>query len=1173
MENNESQAAFVSTPQLAELPCYALLEKLASAAPMAELLGGIAAGKKYLHGYGLQAGALPLLASLVGVNRQGTVLVVVPKMTDAIDLSSVIGQFMPEHELVIYPAMDVMPYDVMATNTDVQVSRVDVLAKLIANERCLILAPVRSLLNALPPAQVFREMVYPLAVGDELEIGRFAAHLVSLGYERVRQVEAEGQFAQRGGIVDIFIPGQSDPFRLDFFGDEIESISYFNVVGQCSTTPVARIKILPAAEYVPDKDALLRTSTSINRSLTKSKLKPGKHLANFLEKIEHWAEHQMPHPNEIAGFLPMMLDQTAGLMEYLPQDALVIFHELRHCQDEYQRSQTEMQGVVKDLLPQGETLAEHAGLYLPWEKHLDENNPGTFLVAETLLRTTIGWRPQVVAGFAMLPPVSFFNAAEVFKAFSVEQRAKGHQLICTAASAPRVERIQSLFEKAGLGSTDASIASCGLLQGFVFPGADVAVVTDSELFSLPRRVARMPRMSRGQGLRIFTEVSPGDHVVHQTHGIGVFDGIVNLKADGVNRDYLCVRFAGEDKVYVPTDQVGVLQRYVGGSDGEPKLSHLGREQWNKLKQKAKESVMQMAEELMGIYALRAAEEGYAFAPDTIWQAEFEENFPYEETPDQLRAIEEIKKDMETAKPMDRLLCGDVGYGKTEVAMRAIFKAVNDGRQAAVLVPTTVLASQHHTTFQERFADFPVNIGLLSRFCTGKEVAATLQAMAQGEIDLVIGTHRLLQKDVAFKNLGLLVVDEEQRFGVKDKEKIKRLRHNVDVLTLTATPIPRTLYMSLTGMRDISTIALPPENRIPVQTFVLEHNWEIVRDAIHRELSRGGQVYYVCNRISALTRIEQTLRRILPGVTAVIAHGQMPEHELEDAMLGFSGGEFQVLLATTIIENGLDISNVNTLIVQDADRLGLAQLYQLRGRVGRSDRQAYAYFTFPLGKALPDAADKRLAAIREFTEFGSGFKLAMRDLEIRGAGNILGAEQHGYIAAVGYDLYCRMLEEAIAELQGKVKTLEPESFVEFKADAYIPESYVDDAGLRLDIYKRLAETREPEQVTALGEELLDRFGHLPEAVRGLLAALQAKLWAQRCLVAEVKDNAGNYRIRFHQGRKLSREEERLLLSNFPGRLMIEPGKILRITFMAAGRLPAERAESLAEFLACLAQKTV
>ncbi|MHB8156848.1 MAG: transcription-repair coupling factor, partial [Desulfocucumaceae bacterium] len=657
-----------------------------------------------------------------------------------------------------------------------------------------------------------------------------------------------------------------------------------------------------------------------------------------------------------------------------------------------------------------------------------------------------------------------------------------------------------------------------LSGGFELPSGKLAVITAAEMYGRQKRARSRERA--GSRMEPFTDLKAGDYVVHVNHGIGRYTGIEKLEIGSIQKDYLAVKYAGEDKLYVPTDQVGLIQKYLGGEADAPRLSRLGGSEWNRVKGKVREAVKEMAQELLVLYAARESASGYAFSPDTVWQKEFEETFPYDETPDQLRAIEEVKRDMEQNKPMDRLLCGDVGYGKTEVALRAAFKAVMDGKQVAVLVPTTILAQQHFNTFSERFSPYPISIEMLSRFRTPREQKKILHDLHLGKLDIVIGTHRLVQEDVAFKGLGLLVVDEEQRFGVAHKERLKMIKHNVDVLTLTATPIPRTLHMSMVGVRDTSLLETPPENRFPVQTYVLEEDPSMIREAIYREIGRGGQVFFVHNRIVDLDSVARWLQGLVPEVRLAVAHGQLKEDDLEQIMIDFMKAEYDVLVCTTIIESGLDIPNVNTLIVKDANNMGLSQLYQLRGRVGRSNRIAYAYCTYRRDRILNEVAEKRLAAIREFTAFGSGYKIAMRDLEIRGAGNLLGSEQHGHIDAVGFDMYCKLLEDAVREARGEEAVGPVETSVELPVEAYIPDSYVTDTNQKVEIYRRMAGFRDELFLDDLADEMTDRFGDMPLPVQRLLRVARIKTLAGKIRIKNIAGQAGFFRLQFAPGHTLT-----------------------------------------------------
>lgn len=775
-----------------------------------------------------------------------------------------------------------------------------------------------------------------------------------------------------------------------------------------------------------------------------------------------------------------------------------------------------------------------------------------------------GIRPGNIVSFAGKSIPFFMSKTDLLVEEIRNRRKKGYAIAIMASTSNRAEKIRDLLRDSKVDAFYVSritgelkpgnvIITEGRIEaGFEIGQIKFALITDLEIYG-KRKSGKKATLRHQEGALIshFTDLSVGDYVVHVNHGIGRYLGLQKLEVGGVTKDYLIIQYTGEDKLYVPTDQISLVQKYLGAEGAAPKLSRLGGQDWNKVKKRVKESVREMAQELLNLYATREKVVGHAYPPDTVWQKEFEEAFPYEETPDQLRAIKEIKEDMERPKPMDRLLCGDVGYGKTEVAIRAAFKAVMDSRQVAVLVPTTILAQQHYNTFVERFSGYPIKIEMLSRFRSPKEQQEILKNLKTGGVDIVIGTHRLVQNDVQFKKLGLVIVDEEQRFGVAHKERLKQLRKNVDVLTLTATPIPRTLHMSLVGVRDMSILETPPEDRWPVQTYVLEFNWDVIGDAVRKEMDRGGQVYFVHNRIMDIDQIAAQLRAAVPEARVAVAHGQMKEDQLEQVMLEFLEGEYDVLLCTTIIETGLDIPNVNTLIVDEADRMGLSQLYQLRGRVGRSHRLAYAYFTYRRDKVLTEVAEKRLQAIREFTEFGSGFKIAMRDLEIRGAGNFLGPEQHGHMMAVGFDMYCRLLEEAVKELKGDLIEEIQEPTIDLNIDAHIGNDYIPDAGMKIEIYQKIMRIQSAEDARDVGEELEDRYGPVPQSVTNLLAIARIKALCTRLKVQAVTQIKDMVHIKFHPSNTVQGEQLAGLAQRYRHRLVFTGTQALQINLKVKG----------------------
>lgn len=1070
-----------------------------------------------------------LFAGLAHAGRP--VLVVTPGETEAGTLVDDLTSLLPGTQVQPFPVWQLLPYQVLAHSNEVLAQRLRVLEKITAGESMVVVTSVEALLRRLAPPEVFRSASLELSLGQRVDLDQFRMELVKMGYERVELVEGRGQFSNRGGIIDIYPMTAANPVRLEFFDDEVDSIRHFDVANQRSLDKLKQIRITPCRELVATPEAWQRCAENYELD-----------YKNQLKKLQRSGSVDAVHQLSAQG--PMVLEQIRrgvpfGGMEQLlsyfypePVTLLDYFHEqplllvddpirFKEVADTILKERNE---TYTDLLGKGKVLPGHFNSYLEWRQLIAPLERCQGIYCSFLPRNPQYLRPQNVVNFPAKAMHSFLGHSEVLADEIRHWRRRSYAVVLLVSAEERAANLLRLLKDAKIDAFrvkqldnevregNVVITVGQLANGFELISARLVVITDAEIFG-QRKKTRKHRARPDAKMEPLADLKAGDYVVHVNHGIGRYLGMITLDIGGLQKDYLQLQYAGEDKLYVPTDQVAMLQKYLGAEADHPKLSRLGGTEWSKAKAKVREAVRDMAQELLELYASRQTVRGHAFPEDTPWQAEFEALFPFEETPDQLRAIEEVKRDMEKTRPMDRLLCGDVGYGKTEVALRAAFKSVMDNKQVAVLVPTTILAQQHYNTFRERFANYPVRIEMLSRFRTPKEQRQVLAGLAIGEVDIVIGTHRLVQDDIIFKNLGLLVVDEEQRFGVSHKERLKQMRKNVDVLTLTATPIPRTLHMSLVGVRDTSVLETPPEERFPVQTYVLEEDPVLIREAVRRELNRGGQVYFVHNRVMDLDRLAGWLQSLVPEARIGVAHGQMKEDDLEQMMLEFMDGAYDVLVCTTIVETGLDISNVNTLIVKDADHFGLSQLYQLRGRVGRTNRLAYAYFLFRRDKVLTEVSERRLSAIREFTEFGSGFKIAMRDLEIRGAGNILGAQQHGHIAEVGFDLYCRLLEEAVQEARGEKVEQVVETSVELPVEAYIPDTYVPDGNQKVELYRRLAAMREFSEISDLEEELVDRYGDLPESVRCLLQVTRLKLTGRELHVKSISRVQGNYRMLF------------------------------------------------------------
>ncbi|MEW6697508.1 MAG: transcription-repair coupling factor [Bacillota bacterium] len=1107
-----------------------LLRPLKSTIEYQNLLQGLQKGFTQQMVFGLSGSQRSyLFAGLAHAGRP--VLVVTPGETEAGTLVDDLTSLLPGTQVQLFPVWQLLPYQVLAHSNEVLAQRLRVLEKITAGESMLVVTSVEALLRRLAPPEVFRSAGLELSLGQRVDLDQFRLELVKMGYERVELVEGRGQFSSRGGIIDIYPMTAANPVRLEFFDDEVDSIRHFDVANQRSLDKLKQIRITPCRELVATPEAWQRCAENYELD-----------YRNQLKKLQRSGSVDAVHQLSAQG--PMVLEQIRrgvpfGGMEQLlsyfypePVTLLDYFHEqplllvddpirFKEVADTILKERNE---TYTDLLGKGKVLPGHFNSYLEWRQLLVPLERRQGIYCSFLPRHPQYLRPQNVVNFPAKAMHSFLGHSEVLADEIRHWRRRSYAVVLLVSAEERAANLLRLLKDAKIDAFrvkqldnevregNVVITVGQLANGFELISARLVVITDAEIFG-QRKKARQHRARPDAKMEPLADLKAGDYVVHVNHGIGRYLGMITLDIGGLQKDYLQLQYAGEDKLYVPTDQVAMLQKYLGAEADHAKLSRLGGTEWSKAKAKVREAVRDMAQELLELYASRQTVKGHAFSEDTPWQAEFEGLFPFEETPDQLRAIEEVKRDMEKTRPMDRLLCGDVGYGKTEVALRASFKSVMDNKQVAVLVPTTILAQQHYNTFRERLANYPVRIEMLSRFRTPKEQRQVLAGLAVGEVDIVIGTHRLVQDDIIFKNLGLLVVDEEQRFGVSHKERLKQMRKNVDVLTLTATPIPRTLHMSLVGVRDTSVLETPPEERFPVQTYVLEEDPVLIREAVRRELNRGGQVYFVHNRVVDLERLAGWLQSLVPEARIGVAHGRMKEDDLEQMMLEFMDGAYDVLVCTTIVETGLDISNVNTLIVKDADHFGLSQLYQLRGRVGRTNRLAYAYFLFRRDKVLTEVSERRLSAIREFTEFGSGFKIAMRDLEIRGAGNILGAQQHGHIAEVGFDLYCRLLEEAVQEARGEKVEQVVETSVELPVEAYIPDTYVPDGNQKVELYRRLAVMGEFSEISDLEEELVDRYGDLPESVRCLLQVTRLKLTSRELHVKSISRVQGNYRMLF------------------------------------------------------------
>ncbi|HXK97162.1 MAG TPA: transcription-repair coupling factor [Limnochordia bacterium] len=1075
---------------------------------------------------------------------------------------------LPNRNILVFTPHELLPHEEATIDWELRKSRLEVL-KACRRPGSVICASVQALSEALPDPDLFFRYQITIDMDTRVDTEALARQLSVMGYERVDMVEAFGQFSIRGGIIDIYDFTAEHPVRIELFDDEIDSIRLFSIDSQRSIENIQEVTIFPARErlFVTEdreavkdqiwQDAQDQGERLINAGLNQEADSLLAKTANHLVLLD--TGNYFPGIDQ---YLPYTA-RIHTLIDYLPQDSLIIVSEPARVKEHHKLFLQDVGETVSGLLAKGRILPRMAEMFVDW----DGLWPKIYRHRHSLYLSVLDSKiPDLDAvstyQFQIRSAPHFHTDLDGLVDQLQRYRKQYYRILILVSTEERGAKLVEFLKEHDIPAqyTDEvgdklkagnCIVTKGALEnGMEYAGFKLLILTELEIYGKKRAKRRVNR-TEAQVRLTESDLKPGDYVIHVNHGIGQYMGIETLEVQKTHKDFLLIRFAGKDRLYVPTDQIGLLQRYVGLDDEPPKLSRLGGGEWARVKSRVKESVQDLAEGLIKLYAERETIEGFAFPEDTPWQAQFEDEFPYEETPDQIRAIAEVKRDMENKKPMDRLLCGDVGYGKTEVAIRAAFKAISAGKQVAVLVPTTILAQQHARTFQERFEDYPVKIGVLSRFQSPAEQKKVISGLRSGTVDLVIGTHRLLSKDVTYRDLGLVVVDEEQRFGVAQKEKLKELARNVDVLTLSATPIPRTLHMALVGVRDMSLIETPPEDRFPIRTYVLEWDDQAIAQAIHRELGRQGQVYFVYNRIQGIDNMFLRLQDLVPEARIAVAHGQMDENRLEQVMLDFYHGEYDILLCTTIIETGMDISNVNTLVVYDADRLGLAQLYQLRGRVGRTNRVAYAYFTYRRDKILTEDAEKRLQAIKEFSDLGSGIKIAMRDLEIRGAGNILGPEQHGFITSVGFELYCKLLEEAIEKLKGKAKQQIPDPVLDLQVDAYIGDRYVPDPKQKVELYKKLAAVQTLEDADELALEIEDRFGELPDPVRNLVLATRIKVLARQAGIASVFLEKGMFVIRSLPGIIRDREKYAALVRQFRGQVGYLPGSSPQIKVKVKG----------------------
>lgn len=1053
-----------------------------------------------------------------------------------------------EKEVYILPRRELLLYDIDALSNETTSDRLNILSKLVEGSSITIVATTDTLLDQIMSKDIYEENSFEFKLEDSLDLDRLVKIFIDGGYERVPMVEGTGQFSLRGGIIDFFPADKDLPYRIELFDDEIDSIRSFDPMGQRSIDILDRGKITPVREVL----ILEQYAESIKNNLSKDmeRLKSNlsfkdleidrmnKKFIGYIEKLEQGL--YISNRDLIIPYIPGKY--LSNIVEYLKEDSLIFIDEPRRIDDRISFLEDNFTIKYSDLYEIGELLYEHKDIYNHYEDIQRILKKKQIVFNSALLTSSKNFEARTIHNFKVKSSQDYHNKIEILKDDIEDLRYRGYKISILSGTMDRARRLSALLLEKGIESvvvqernriiktSELLITEGNLEGGFEYPDIKFAIISDKDIFGSTKRKRKKIRKEKKSQVS-FTDLNVGDFVVHENHGIGQYEGVEQLDIQGIKKDYLTISYRGQDKLYVPIDQMSLIQKYIGADGIKPKINKLASVEWAKTKQKAKKAVEDMAEELLELYAKREELEGFKFSEDNDWQRQFEDIFPYEETDGQLRSIEEIKKDMESSKPMDRLLCGDVGYGKTEVALRAAFKAVLDGKQVAFLVPTTILAQQHYNTIMERFSNFPVKLSLLSRFKSKAQQNLEIENIRKGQVDIVVGTHRLLSKDVVFKDLGLLIIDEEQRFGVKHKEVLKQLKESIDVLTLTATPIPRTLHMSLSGIRDMSVIEDPPEERYPVQTYVVEYNPQMIRDAILKEINRDGQVYFVYNRVGSIDKMAADLKKLVPEANFAVAHGQMGEKALEKVMVGFYEKEYDVLVCTTIIETGLDIPNVNTIIIYDADKMGLSQLYQLRGRVGRSNRIGYGYFTYGENKVLTEIAEKRLRAIKEFTEFGSGFKIAMRDLEIRGAGNLLGLQQHGQIEAIGYDLYVKYLNEAIMRLKGREVEILEDTLIDLDLDGYIRDRYIKDEEQKIEVYKKIAAISDIVDYRELLDELIDRFGEPPKEVENLMEISYLRALGSRNKIKNIAQKGREVLIEFSTVDKLSPELIHLLSTKY------------------------------------------
>lgn len=1067
---------------------------------------------------GLLEPAKQLFLSTIIETKSAPILYVTDSLARAEHVYNLFKEEQSEIDTYWFPAEEIIAAEVATSSPNYRTARIQFLSALATSKTGIFITSTSGLRRLVPEPKDVIEARITLEVGAEYEFQTLISDLNALGYQRVEQVEKKGEFAVRGSVVDIFPLNQDDPIRMDFFDIEIDSLRTFDQATQRSIENIEKIEVLPATDLIINETKLNQAIKTMNNELAQAQKKLSEEnfealQQNINEVIERWKHHQLIQEDTM--YAKQLYAAKTSLLDYLTKGTLVLDDYPRILDAETDIENNEASWIVDQL--KNNVLLDNESFGVDIRTLIKKKSvPQLFL---SMFQKGMGrLKFDQLTEITTRAVQDFFGQMPVLKGEVERWLARKQTVLVFSNSKERQGKITEVlhdFEIAAqkVNADRIQMAAVNIIgqsfpQGFDMPSTKLVVLTEKELFAkVPKKRPRQQHVENAERLKSYTELKTGDYVVHVNHGIGKFMGMTTMEVDGVHQDYMTIQYKGSGQLFIPVTQLNLVQKYVAAEGKSPKLNKLGGSDWAKTKKNVASKIEDIADDLIELYAKREAEKGFAFKPDDSYQRQFDNDFPYTETPDQLRSIEEIKKDMERERPMDRLLVGDVGYGKTEVALRAAFKAVESGKQVAILVPTTILAQQHFDTMNERFEGYPIATGILSRFQTGAQVKETLEGLKDGSVDVIVGTHRLLSKDIEFKDLGLLVIDEEQRFGVKHKERIKELKSQVDVLTLTATPIPRTLNMSMIGVRDLSVIETPPTNRYPIQTYVMEENAGAIREGIMREMRRNGQVFYLHNRVQDIEKVVAEIEALVPEARVGYIHGQMTEKQLEDILFEFIAGEYDVLVTTTIIETGIDIPNANTLFVENADHMGLSQLYQLRGRIGRSSRVAYAYFLYQKNRVLTELGEKRLEAIKDFTELGSGFKIAMRDLSIRGAGNLLGKQQHGFIDSVGYDLYSQMLADAVKKKQGKKVKRRSDSEISLGIEGFLPSSYIEDEQQKIEFYKRLRQANSHEEVVDIQDDMLDRFGDYPAEVDNLLQITDLKIIADQVQVERITRKDG------------------------------------------------------------------